>query len=91
MAKGAGNMAYLEEQEWMILNEIGYNVSSTYDMYEIYNNIFGWLGLLIDYDCGILSIIEKDENDDIHNLKVVSHKNINDSFCPGYMKWKTLR
>lgn len=83
-------MAYLEEQEWMILNEIGYNVSSTYNMYEIYNNIFGWLGLLIDYDCGILSIIEKDENDDIHNLKVVSHKNINDSFARIY-EMETVR
>lgn len=71
-------MAYLEENEWMILNEIGYNVSSIYDINALYKNIFDWLGLLISYDCGSFALVRKEkEHYNTHfELEIVETRNI---------------
>ncbi|WP_324824186.1 helix-turn-helix transcriptional regulator [Sinanaerobacter sp. ZZT-01] len=55
-------MAYLEESEWMLLNEIAYNISFIYSFDEMQKSILDWLKLLIDYDGAAFALIKKDED-----------------------------
>ena len=48
-------MSYLEEHEWMLLNEISFNISYIYDFGEMKKNILVWLSKLIPYEGALLS------------------------------------
>lgn len=75
-------MAYLEEQEWMILNEIGYKISSTYEIDRIYHNIFDWLGLLVGYESGIFSFVRatSGQSHEKYELENISCRNIPEEY-----------
>lgn len=53
-------MAYLEENEWMIINEITYNISFIYSVEEMSKSILKWIKLLIDYDGAVFTFLKKD-------------------------------
>lgn len=53
-------MAYLEEHEWIALNEMGYNVAFIYDFDEMRRTLLNWLNILIDFDGGVFSLIKVD-------------------------------
>ena len=55
-------MAYLEENEWMLLNEIAYNVSFIYSVEDMSKSLLNWLKLLIDYDGAIFTFLKKEED-----------------------------
>ncbi len=50
-------MAYLEENEWMLLNEIAYNISFIYSPDDMRSEVLRWLKLLINYDGAIFSLV----------------------------------
>lgn len=50
-------MAYLEENEWMLLNEIAYNISFIYSLDDMRVKILKWIKLLIDYDGAMFSLV----------------------------------
>ena len=54
-------MAYLEENEWMLLNEIAYNISFIYSVDDMRKSILDWLKLLIDYDGAVFAFLEKED------------------------------
>lgn len=53
-------MAFLEESEWLFVNEIAYNISFIYSFDEMRNRFLDWIGKLIPYDCACFSLV-KDE------------------------------
>ena len=53
-------MAFLEESEWLFVNEIAYNISFIYSFDEMRNRFLEWIGKLIPYDCACFSLV-KDE------------------------------
>lgn len=53
-------MSFLEENEWMLLNEIAYNISFIYSLDEMRKNVLNWINMLISFDGAIFSLIEKD-------------------------------
>lgn len=53
-------MAYLEEQEWLALNEIGYNISFISDFDQMRKSFFEWLKLLMDFDCALFSLLHQE-------------------------------
>lgn len=55
-------MSFLEENEWMLLNEISYNISFIYSLDDMRKNVLNWLNMLISFDGAIFSLIEKDGN-----------------------------
>lgn len=56
-------MAYLEENEWMLLNEIAYNISFIYTVEEMQDEILNrWLPFLISYDAAVFTRLTLDEN-----------------------------
>ena len=52
-------MSYLEEYEWMILNEIAYNISYIYTFDEMKKEILLWLKSLIEFDGALIAKVEK--------------------------------
>ncbi len=51
-------MAFLEEHEWMFLNEISYNISFIYAFDEMRIKTLNWLRMLIGFDGAIFSTVE---------------------------------
>lgn len=48
-------MAFLNENEWILLNEIAYNISFIYTVEEMQQEMLNrWLPFLIPYDAAIL-------------------------------------
>ncbi len=43
-------MAFLQESEWMFLNEIAYNISFIYSFDEMRRTVLKWLDVLIGFD-----------------------------------------
>ncbi len=54
-------MAFLEENEWMFLNEISYNISFIYSFDEMRLQTLNWLKLLIGFDGAVFSTVEDGE------------------------------
>lgn len=54
-------MAYLEENEWMLLNEVAYNISYIYSLDEMQEKILSWMKFLIEYDGAVFSLIESNK------------------------------
>lgn len=56
-------MAFLNENEWIRLNEIAYNISFIYTVEEMQHEILNrWLPFLISYDSAIFARISIAEN-----------------------------
>ena len=56
-------MALLNENEWIRLNEIAYNISFIYTVEEMQHEILNrWLPFLISYDSAIFARISTAEN-----------------------------
>ena len=56
-------MAFLNENEWIRLNEIAYNISFIYTVEEMQHEILNrWLPFLISYDSAIFARISTAEN-----------------------------
>lgn len=61
--KGDIDMAFLNENEWIRLNEIAYNISFIYTVEEMQHEILNrWLPFLISYDSAIFARISTAEN-----------------------------
>lgn len=59
-------MAFLNENEWIRLNEIAYNISFIYTVEEMQHEILNrWLPFLISYDSAIFARISTAENGSI--------------------------
>lgn len=54
-------MAYLEENEWMIINEITYNTHWIYSIEDFQNMLLDMIKFLIDYDVIIISRIKQND------------------------------
>lgn len=54
-------MAYLEEHEWMFLNEISYNISFIYSFDEIREKSMKWLKQLVGFDGAVFSLADGNE------------------------------
>lgn len=77
-------MAYLEEQDWLVVNKISYDISVIYDFDEMRKDMFEWLNILMDFDSAIFSLI-KSEGTAINVYKPLGYK-VTDK----YMKiWNT--
>lgn len=62
-------MAFLEENEWILLNEIAYNISFIYTIEEMQKAILNrWLPFLIPYDAAVFSRLSVAENGDFYFL-----------------------
>ena len=79
-------MAFLEENEWMMLNEIVYNISYIYSFDEMRRQTLIWLKMLLGFDGAVFSIVKEDElkdsvcegfkeNDPRHFEKLFNHEN----------------
>lgn len=68
-------MAFLEECEWLFVNEIAYNISFIYAFDDMRYRLLDWIEKLIPYDCACFSLV-KDEI--IYNTvaKGIDDKNI---------------
>jgi hypothetical protein len=51
-------MPYLEENEWMILNELAYNISFIYSVDAMRKDVLNWLNLLINFDGAVFSLFD---------------------------------
>lgn len=54
-------MAYLEEHEWMFLNEISYNISFIYSFDETREKSMKWLKQLVGFDGAVFSLVDGNE------------------------------
>ncbi|MGF6375745.1 DNA-binding CsgD family transcriptional regulator [Clostridiales Family XIII bacterium PM5-7] len=54
-------MAFLQESEWMFLNEIAYNVSFIYSFDEMRKTALKWLHMLVGFDGAIFSLVEGEQ------------------------------
>ena len=54
-------MAYLEENEWMIINEITYNTHWIYSIEDFQTMLLDMIKFLIDYDVIIISRIKQND------------------------------
>ena len=62
-------MAFLEENEWILLNEVAYNISFIYTVEEMQKAILNrWLPFLISYDAAVFSRLSVTENGDFKFL-----------------------
>ena len=56
-------MAFLNENEWILLNEIAYNISFIYTVEEMQQEMLNrWLPFLIPYDAAIFARISTTED-----------------------------
>lgn len=51
-------MAFLQESEWMLLNEIAYNISFIYSFDEMRRKALQWLHMLMRFDGAVFSLVE---------------------------------
>jgi len=75
-------MPYLEENEWMILNELAYNISFIYSVDDMKKDVLNWLNLLIKFDGAIFSLFDASEN----TLKNSIGYNIEEQYVKIYEK-----
>lgn len=62
-------MAFLEENEWILLNEVAYNISFIYTVEEMQKAILNrWLPFLISYDAAVFSRLSVTEDGDFKFL-----------------------
>ena len=54
-------MAFLQESEWMFLNEIAYNISFIYSFDEMRRTVLKWLDVLIGFDGAVFSLVDGEE------------------------------
>ena len=54
-------MSYLEENEWMLLNETAYNVSFIYSFDQMRIDFLKWIRMLIRYDAATFSFVKDGE------------------------------
>ena len=52
-------MGYLEENEWMLLNETAYNVSFIYNFDQMRIDFLKWIRMLIRYDVAVFSFVKE--------------------------------
>lgn len=52
------NMAFLQESEWMFLNEIAYNISFIYSFDEMRRKTLKWLHMLMHFDGAVFSLVD---------------------------------
>lgn len=52
-------MSYLEEYEWMLLNEIAYNISFIYTFDEMKKEILIWIKSLVEFDGALITKVKK--------------------------------
>lgn len=56
-------MGYLDENEWILLNEIAYNISYIFTVEEMQDEILNrWLPILIPYDAAVLARLSRTAN-----------------------------
>lgn len=68
-------MAFLEENEWILLNEIAYNISYIYTIEELQKAILSrWLPFLIPYDGAVFSRMAVTENGDFYFVDTEGYK-----------------
>ena len=56
-------MGYLEEYEWILLNEIAYNISFIYKFEDMKNEILIWLKSLIGFDGALITKVQENSED----------------------------
>ena len=56
-------MGYLEEYEWILLNEIAYNISFIYKFEDMKNEILIWLKSLIGFDGALITKVKENSED----------------------------
>ena len=56
-------MGYLEEYEWILLNEIAYNISFIYKFENMKNEILIWLKSLIGFDGALITKVQEKSED----------------------------
>ena len=56
-------MGYLEEYEWILLNEIAYNISFIYKFEDMKNEILIWLKSLIEFDGALITKVQEKSED----------------------------
>lgn len=61
-------MAYLEENEWMFINEITYNIHYIYSIDDMRKKVLNWLNVLLNYDGAVFSFINHDSNELIDSV-----------------------
>lgn len=63
--KGILKMAYLNENEWILLNEITYNIHFVYTIEDLQEKIIRrWLPFLIPYDAGVFAQLHPSGRED---------------------------
>lgn len=67
-------MAYLEENEWMLLNEVVYNITFIYTVEEMQDEVLNrWLPFLIPYDAAVFARLTPDEGGTYQLTGLVGH------------------
>ena len=56
-------MAYLQENEWMLLNEIAYNIAFIYTVEQMKAEILDWMKMLIPYDGAVFASVQQGEGE----------------------------
>jgi len=56
-------MAYLQENEWMLLNEVAYNIAFIYTVEQMKTEILDWMKMLIPYDAAVFASVEQGEGE----------------------------
>lgn len=51
-------MAFLQESEWMFLNEIAYNISFIYSFDDMRKTVLDRLNMLIGFDGAVFSLVD---------------------------------
>ena len=68
-------MAYLNENEWILFNEITYNIHFVYTIEDLQEEIIRrWLPFLIPYDAGVFAQIRPSETGQFALLNPVGHQ-----------------
>ncbi len=64
-------MAFLQESEWMFLNEIAYNISFIYSFDEMRRKTLQWLRMLMRFDGAVFSLAEGEQVTDsvVHGME----------------------
>ena len=81
-------MSYLEENEWMLLNEIAYKISFIYDFEAMEKETLYWMKGLISYDGALIAKVEIKERQ-IRLVHVVSNE-IDEKTIPAWER-ETMR
>lgn len=80
-------MAFLEENEWILINETTYNMHFIYRVEDLQRALLDrWLRFLIPYDAAVFSRLSVTEDGDLHFIDVEGY-----GLSPQFLKvWKEL-